>query len=449
MAEKTAEKTKKSSFFKSGNFYLMLFSIVLASVIWIIMSLTVFPETTITLKDVPIDFSLDGSYADVAGISVMKTSVDSVNVVISGERYLIGDYTADDIHVSVNVDAVRATGSYELSLVVTSVNGDTIEVDQIEPATVKVDFDYMVTKTFSVEDGTLVADVSNLAAADGYIIDEDEITISPSTIEVYGPQDYINQITSVAVKVDNAATIQSTMTSNLNSVILYSGNEEFESEDVTTDNESFEVVVPVYLLKSLPFYVTLTSSVDSFDTSSISYSISPSSISVRSQNSSLSSIEDIRLGYISVNEITVGSVFNITIDESSYYENISGIDTATVSFDLEGYSEKVVTLSNSQIYIVNSTDDKVVTVETAQIQNVILVGPEDVLEQISSSDVIAEIDMLDYANTTVSYTIMDLTIYVPGYDNVWCYGKYRVYVSIETVETTDETETEAEVEEAG
>lgn len=442
MAEKTTEKTKKTSFFKSGNFYLMLFSVFLAFVIWIIMSLTVFPETTITLRDVPIDFSLDGSYADVAGISVMKTSVDSVNLVISGERYLIGDYTADDVHVGINVDAVRATGSYELSLIVTSANGDTIEVVQIEPSTVKVDFDYMVTKTYSVEDGTLVADVSNLTAADGYIIDEDEVLISPSTIELYGPQDYIGQITSVAVKIDNAATIQSTMTSNLNSVVFYSGNEVFESEDVTADNESFEVTVPVYLLKSLDLGITLTSSVDSFDLTSIAYNISPSSISVRSQNANVSSIESINLDYISVNDITVGSVFNITIDESSYYENISGIDTATVTFDLEGYTEKVVTISNSQIYIVNSTDDKTVTVEQAQIQNVTLVGPADVLEQISSSDVIAEIDMLDYANLNTSYTIMDLTIYVPGYDNVWSYGKYRVYVSIENVETTEELEVE-------
>ncbi|MCC8195869.1 MAG: hypothetical protein LIO49_03545 [Ruminococcus sp.] len=442
MAEKkTTEKTQKNRFFKSGNFYLMLFSVVLAFVIWIITSLTVFPETTVTLKDVPIDFSLDGSYADVAGISVMKTSVDTVNVVISGERYLIGDYTADDIHVGINVDAVRTTGSYDISLVVTSANGDTIEVEQIEPSTVKVDFDYMVTKTFSVEDGTLVADVSNLSTSDGYIIDEEEITISPSTIELYGPQDYINQITSVAVKVDNAAIIQSSMTSNLNSVVFYSENEVFESEDITVDNESFEVTVPVYLIKTLPLYVTLTSSVDSFDTSSVAYSISPSSISVRSQNASLSSMDSILIGYIPINEITVGSVVTKTIENKSYYENISGIDTATVTFDLEGYAEKVVTISNSQIYFLNSTDDKVVTVEQAQIQNVILVGPEDVLEQISSSDVVAEIDMLDYANTNSSYTIMDLTIYVPGYDNVWSYGTYRVYVSIETVET-EETESE-------
>ncbi len=446
MAEKkTTEKTtQKTKFFKSGNFYLMLFSIVLAFVIWIIMSLTVFPETTITLKDVPIDFSLDGSYADVAGISVMKTSVDSVNVVISGERYLIGDYAADDIHVGINVDAVRATGSYELSLVVTSVNGDTIEVDQIEPSSVKVDFDYMVTKTFSVEDGTLVADVSNLAAADGYIIDEDEITISPSTIEVYGPQDYIDQITSIAVKVDNAATIQSTMTSNLNSVILYSGNDVFENEDVTINNESFEVTVPVYMLRDVDLSVTLTSTVDSFDLSSITYSINPSSILVRSQTTDLNNLDPINLDYISVNKITVGSVFDVTIDKSSNYENISGIETATVTFDLDGYSEKAVTISNSQIYIMNSSGDKTVTVEQAQVQNVILVGPTDVLEQISSSDVVAEIDMLDYANTNVNYTIMDLTIYVPGYDNVWCYGTYRVYVSIEAVETTDEAETETE-----
>lgn len=433
MAKKMTAKAEKNNNkpAKHGNIYLAIFSVVLAFAIWIIMAITVFPETTVTLKNVPIDFSLDGSYADVSGMTVMKASAESVNLIISGERYLIGDYTADDIKVGMNVDAVRETGTYDISLVVTSVNGDAIDVVEIEPATIKVNFDTVVTKTFSVDDGTLVADISSLEAADGYLIESSEIVISPSSIEISGPEDYINQITSVAVEVNDTAIIQNTLNTTHTSVVLYRGSDVFEYEDISISSDDFEVTVPVYLLKSMNLDVTLTSSIDSFDTSTVPYVIEPSSITVRSQNQSVLNMDTINLDYISINEITVGSVFYLPISESSYYDNISGIETATVKFDLEGYAEKVVTLSNSQIYVVNSVNDSMIfTVEQARITNVTLVGPEDVLEEINASDVVAEINMLDYSNLNVSYTIVELSIYVPGYDNVWAYGKTQVYASI-------------------
>ncbi len=424
------ERARKSRPVRNSNLLLIIASAVIAFVLWIIMSLTAFPETTVVLRDVPIDFSIAGSYADVAGISVLDTSDSTVNLSINGQRYLIGDYTNDDVHVGVNLDSVRAPGVYELALVVTSTSGDVIEVEQIEPSTVRVEFDYMITKTFSVEDGTLTADISNVSVASGYIIDPSEVQINPSSVELYGPRDYINQITSCAVTVDTAATVMSTLNTTNTSLVMYNGDNVLQNDRITVQTEGFELVVPVYMRKDLKLDVEIQTYFDQFDISSLNYTIEPDTIAVRSQSDRITELEEISLGYIDLRNINIGQSFSLPISDTDYYTNISGIDTATVTFELEGYSTKNVTINNSQIFAINVPSGYRVNIESDRIRNITVVGPSEIIDQIDSTDVIAQINMLDY-NISAGYAIYTVTVYLPMYNNCWCTGVYQVYCNIE------------------
>ncbi len=429
------EKIKKIKIRKNSNLMLILFSAVVAFVLWIFLAMTAFPEQTVTIKDIPIDFSLDGSFASVANISVMKTSVETVNVRFTGKRFQVGGYGKDDIHVGVNLDPVRATGSYDLSLIVTSVNGDPIEDILVEPSTVKVDFDYMVTKRFSVEDGTLTADISKISAAAGYVIDPSEVIINPSYIEMYGPRDYMDQITSCAITATNPSTVQKTVVTSNTSIVMYNKDNDVANESLTENiqfpSDAYELTVPVYFKKDLKLNIGITKMFDSFDLSSLKYRIEPESITVRSQNENIKNINDITLDYIDLNRINIGTMLTLNINDNSNYTNISGNDSATVYFDLEGYSSKKVTIRGSQIYIINKPADMRVNIEQDKIRNVTLVGPSEIIESIDSTDVVAQIDMLDYRNTDNGYAMFYLTIFVPKYNNVWCYGTYPVYCNVE------------------
>ncbi len=170
---------------------------------------------------------------------------------------------------------------------------------------------------------------------------------------------------------------------------------------------------------------------DSFDLSSLKYRIEPESITVRSQNENIKNINDITLDYIDLNRINIGTMLTLNINDNSNYTNISGNDSATVYFDLEGYSSKKVTIRGSQIYIINKPADMRVNIEQDKIRNVTLVGPSEIIESIDSTDVVAQIDMLDYRNTDNGYAMFYLTIFVPKYNNVWCYGTYPVYCNVE------------------
>ncbi len=417
-----------------NNLFMLIISVVSAFILWIVLSLTAFPETTVVLREVPIDYSLDGSYADVTGISVLDMSDTTANVRINGQRYLIGDYSNDDIHIGINLDTVRAPGVYDLPLVVTSTNGDAIDVDTIEPSTVKVEFDYMITKSFSVADGTLTADISNISAADGYIVDPAEVIIEPSVVEIYGPRDYVNQVTSCEIKVQSGATVMTTLQTSNTSVTLYNGENIVNDSKISVQSENgFALTIPVYMRKDMKLDVEIQTYFDQFDISSLKYTINPSEITVRSQSDRISNIDEITLGYVDLRSLDISSNIILPINNTDYYTNISGYDTATVTFDFENYSTKTLTINNSQIYPINVPNGYQVDVETDRINNIKVIGPSEIIEQIDSKDLIAQIDMLDY-NITEGFRMYTVTVYLPMYNNCWCCGTYQVACNVQQVD---------------
>lgn len=429
------EKLKKrNSSVNRSSIITFVVSAILAVLIWLVLSLTAFPETTLSLKDVPIDFSIANSYADNSGLSIMSRSDETANVRIKGLRYQIGEYTNDDIHIGLNVDSVRAAGKYDVALVVTSVNGDEIEVE-IEPKTVNVEFDKMTSKIFSVEDGTLTADISNLTAAEGYMIDPSEITIEPSVVELYGPQDYIEQITSCSVSANNAYTAMKTINTDKTSLTVYNGTNVMTTDRIVSDETKFTLNVPVYMTKELPLSIDIIPYFESFDLSSLAgaATIEPESIIVKSMDDRIKNLEKLTLeGSISLKDITIGTVIHWRITDKSYYTNISGTDQALVSFDLEGYATKKFKINNSQINVINIEPGYQVSVETSQLRDVTIVGPADVVENIETSDIAVQIDYMEN-NFTDGFNIREVTIYVPQYDNCWAYGSYPVTLNVSKI----------------
>ncbi len=440
MAEKKA-RAKKTKSTRAENLVIMIFSALIAVTAWVTLSITAFSDITITLKDVPIDFSLEGSYADLSGLSVVDRDIETVNISFIGQRESVGNYTNDDIAVTLDLNNVRTSGTYDIPLVVTSVHGDRMDDVQIGPQkTVHIEFDRFASKTLSVDSRTLTLNMDNITARSGFVIDPEEITITPSQVTISGPQDYIDQVTGCVISFDGSLRLNASENSSTSNVTLYSGEAVFENPRVSLDTSLFNVYIPVYMMKTLPLTLTIQNYSDKIDTSGIEYSLSENSITVRSQNPDVDKITSVSLGYADLRNIRPGAVMTYGIPLNSYYENISGVDLVQASFDLEGYAERNITIPNSQIHVVNASSDYAVTIQTDRL-NVTVVGPEDVLNQIDASSFVAEIDLLEY-NISAGPRIFSASVYAPGYSNVWALGINQVYANIDPAESVDANEGE-------
>ena len=249
----------------------------------------------------------------------------------------------------------------------------------------------------------MTADISNISAADGYIVDPAEVIIEPSVVEIYGPRDYVNQVTSCEIKVQSGATVMTTLQTSNTSVTLYNGENIVNDSKISVQSENgFALTIPVYMRKDMKLDVEIQTYFDQFDISSLKYTINPSEITVRSQSDRISNIDEITLGYVDLRSLDIRSNIILPINNTDYYTNISGYDTATVTFDFENYSTKTLTINNSQIYPINVPNGYQVDVETDRINNIKVIGPSEIIEQIDSKDLIAQIDMLDYNITEAS-----------------------------------------------
>ena len=424
-----AEEKKSSA--RRGSLILMVISALSSVIIWTVLSLTAFPDVDVTLHDVPIDVSLEGSYADLAGLSIIEKDYDTVDITFTGRRDLISKYTADDIHIALDLTSVRSSGAYNIPLVATDSSGAPLNVKDMFPQTVHADFDITAAKTLSVEDGSLRVSLSGIRPAAGYALDPEEIEINPSSITIYGPQDYIDRVTSCVLSLEPQESLNSSVELTPSSVDLYSGSAIFKNQKISYSSDDFSVYIPVFYTKSLPLTIALTGYSDMIDLSSIHYTLSTESIVVRSEDRMIENLEGITLGTIDVRNIRPGYIETFEIPLSSYYTNISGIEQVEVRFDLEGYAVKRFTIPNRQIHIINGFSDCDMVIEMERL-TVEVVGPEEVIDTLDTTSFVGQIDAMNYGPFE-GQRMLSVSIYAPGHSNVWSCGLNQMLVNGEMV----------------
>ena len=135
----------------------------------------------------------------------------SVAVVVRTSDEIIKSVLASDITASISLDAITAKGTYTLPVKITLSENlmayDPFEV-KLKDDTITIDVDKKVSKYLPMAP-SIVGEVAH-----GYEIDS--ITISPSTIEISGPESIVNSIEHIyttRINVSNAETNFSTETS--------------------------------------------------------------------------------------------------------------------------------------------------------------------------------------------------------------------------------------------
>lgn len=420
-------KVKKSTKHKN-EMALRIGSVVLAVVIWIILSITMFPTISTSVYEVPVKIDLTGTFAEENGLSVVKFDEDmTVDVKLSGMRYEIGNYSAKDLVASVNVKEVYSDGTYNLAINVKSAHGDDLNVVSVSPATCNVKFDYKKTQEFPLE-----VEYSGISADEGYTLRTP--TINEETVTITGPENEIEKIAKVAVKVKGGRLkLTETYTTENTELVLYSENGTVLKDDnLEFSHEQFKVTFQVYNSKTVPLTLNIKQTGDNFDISSLKYTIEPENITIYSSKA-ISDVQEVNVGTIDLNDIDFSEDFEFELSLDNDLINASGVDKVKVTFDKTGYASKNFSLSKENIILLNKPSGKTVSVETSRISDVTVFGPKSVVSKLKSEDIIAEYDMqgLKLENGNIEIPV---NIYAKGYDTVWYAGDEKyIVVSVSEV----------------
>lgn len=399
-------------------------SLIAAIVIWFVISVTDTPVIDSVLYKVPVTVSLEGTQAEAYGYQPMSVSEESVTVYINGKRGEIGNLKSEDLVAVASADNVMYAMEYWLDLEIDCLTGKEFEVTKIEPSTVRVDFDRIITKEVAVKPR-----ISGIKASEGYIMgDEEDIVIVPNTVSVTGPAEIVDSITEAAAVIDENGTLRGTTDFKTSSLSFYNENTAIMDEDgrLSVDKSDFTVHVPVYERHTIALDFKITNAPEGFDVDSfkklLDMSMTELEVAVLSEN--FVDRDSLDIGTIDMREADIGAEFSFPTTDflPEGYEDLNNVGFVTVTVPLTGLVRQSIHITKSSIQLVNAPAQYDFNIITSGVTP-IFIGPEESMEQLTYIDVFAQVDMISVSVEDGGGSLkLPITFQIPSYNDVWCIG---------------------------
>ncbi len=399
-------------------------SLVVSFIFWLTVSLVLRPTGEIVVSGVGVNVNVQSGILAELGLSAIEGSESTVDVVISGSRSVIGGVLAEDISVMPSLAGVSGAGVYELELRAVNNSSKDFEITNVYPATITVKFDKYVDKTVDLK----YEITGEYNIPDEYV--QEEIYTDPGQIVITGPEKDIEVIAGAVVSVELSGEYDDTIEA-IGEVILVDaeGNPvEYNSSEITKDVNFAKVYIPISRTAKLPLSFSYINVPENFDVSNLKYTLSVDEILVEGEDTVIEKYSDIFLGYVDMRDITPENPtasFEVELPEGLSLQD--HIDEVHIEFDLEGYIE--TTFNVSQISIINVPQGYRISSNASKVA-VTLVGPEEVLNELSAKDIVVQIDMSTREITQTGQYRIYAEIMLPGGENAWATGLYSITVTV-------------------
>lgn len=435
-------KTKRSSLESLfyNNKFLMVFSVVVAVLLWASVKINYSADVTRTLSDVKVNISENISLPE-----DYKAFFDSddmlVEVEVSGKAYNVNQraLTKDDIIVETASSYIDSAGQKTLNLVakISDTSGTTdVNITKISPSSVTIYFDKEVTGTFNVV-AKLENDIKSLAT-DKFTVGN--IAPSMNTVDVKGPANIINKLEKVYFKaaLDNAV-LPLSETKEVEAEIAYVLDRTSDSKYLTCPgiNESnpATVTIPLYVSKEVGASVKFVNQPAIYSEEAPQFTIYPSKVNVL-YNSKDEEIDNFYVGTVDFSNVSNKvNYFSFEVDEKSGFNLVDkNITKFNVTLDMSSMASVKVTQTPGKIVFVNQAENYnyALNIEKSELNSITVIGPREKLEKITQEDIQVEINVssLNLESTDEqTVEVSNISIVSEDFEDCWVYGKYKAYIA--------------------
>lgn len=402
--------------------FLLVFSIVFSVVIWFISMFTIKENNKVTLRDVPVHIDSSSTIMQRLNLDAVDIDQRSVDVVIEGKPYVIGNITADDVEVSAVLAGITEQGTYNLNLIANKVTGSTkdFQIVDISPQSIAVKFDHMVTVKIPIQPEVVGAEVP-----EGYIMQS--YIVNPSEISVTGPKTDVERIKGCVVTavVNDVVNKTTNVTSQL--VLIDENANAIENRYITTDITSAEITVPILKKKELPLRVDFINAPPGFQEKDFDYTLSLESIEIAGSQSVVDNLNEVLLGYVDFKTLNAQTEYSFNLTLPASVVNLHNIETVDLDFERDDMITKSFTVKD--IRVVNAPAGYDVKVSSTQVRNVKMTGYKSAIDSLLATDLIAEVDISSRELTT-GQLLAPVRIFAPSKSGVWANGDYSVMLTV-------------------
>ena len=416
-------------------------SILCAILIWFAISMTAYKTTHRTFDNIPVSLDLTGTPAETSGLSVVSCDVETVNVELEGNRLQIGRLTAEDLHAYIQTGNINNSGEFYFEIVVEADKNISFTATKVTPERATVRLDRIETRTYDV-----TAVFPNIRVTSGHALDKDDVVCEPSVIEITGPAAQLDEIARAEIYSDKNLEIDSMYSLYTNEVRLYTEEGALlDDESLEMQNINFQITIPVLTQKELELTYDIRNVPGGFNSDWLKekLQLSEETITLASQTNTVFVDRDTwNVGYIKLDEINLEFSTDFVIDLDEEYINQSGFQQVSLTLDNEGLSSKEFRISSDNIAVVNAPRNYDYDIVTRSM-TVTVVGDSEELKNLSTADIIVNVDLLNYDIAQSTSFTADATVSFYNESKLWAVGNYKVALNF-TERQTEATSAETE-----
>ncbi len=411
-----------------NNTLLLVFSFLCAAVIWFFMMATSGESRATVVRGVPINVEVSEA-AQEAGIRIFDMNYRTADVSITGSSLITSKVTTEDLAVTATLDPSTSmlTGNsmQQATLALRAAKkGNTFteyEIESVAPAEISVYYDKYKEIQLSLESNIEYSVAENYYAPATPTLSTDLVTVS-------GPESAVNRVArAVLVYTFSDELTQSKSISC--KVTLYDTNGDVldpTENFLTLSDNTVDVSIPVTSRQTVELVADIRNIPESFPENRIS--IDPETIEIAGDGETVSKYTSLTLATpINFLDVTPSNTtFQVAIPVPSGVTNISRVETATVTFNMNGYSETELTTNN--ISVINVPEGKTAELSTRSL-TVRIIGTAAQISKLTGNSVFCTVDLSSVTDPSGSIEV-PVTVTVNNAESCWATGTYTAHVTV-------------------
>ena len=392
-------------------------SILVAIALWVYVDVDKAPDTTKTLRDIPVEFSGESTTLADKSLMLLSGYDTTVDLTVKGPKRELVKITKDNVRLVASTSSIDSVGVHTLRwdpVYPDGVQSSALTVDWASKYKVTVTVGELYTKEVPVE-CTVTGEV-----AEGYFTGD--TVLDPTVLTLRGQRDDLLNVAYARLTVDISGATRSVIETE--SVQLYDNDgNPVDNSSIRTNASLIQAKVPVLTTKEVSLTVDLAG-VPGMAGQSIKTDISPTSVRLIGEADVLENINEIVLAtlYIEDLEMWQQNSYVVTPPDGTWLANSN--EVATVEITMEGIEEKTMVVDS---FSYTNVPEGLYASVAGEL-DVRLWGLSEELEAMDVTALTATADLSGI--TDIGSYRVPATVTVSGYRDVAVKGSYEVTVIV-------------------
>lgn len=392
-------------------------SILVAIALWVYVDVDKAPDTTKTLRDIPVEFSGESTTLADKSLMLLSGYDTTVDLTVKGPKRELVKITKDNVRLVASTSSIDSVGVHTLRwdpVYPDGVQSSALTVDWASKYKVTVTVGELYTKEVPVE-CTVTGEV-----AEGYFTGD--TVLDPTVLTLRGQRDDLLNVAYAKLTVDISGATRSVIETE--SVQLYDNDgNPVDNSSIRTNASLIQAKVPVLTTKEVSLTVDLAG-VPGMAGQSIKTDISPTSVRLIGEADVLENINEIVLAtlYIEDLEMWQQNSYVVTPPDGTWLANSN--EVATVEISMVGIEEKTMVVDS---FSYTNVPEGLYAAVAGEL-DVRLWGLSEELEAMDVTALTATADLSGI--TDIGSYRVPATVTVSGYRDVAVKGSYEVTVIV-------------------